>query len=308
MAQSQIVIRIPYHDFMKYQDVNNVMPKQLISFCKESSSKLTLRDSFLKDLNTIIDNVLSGVNPNDIVFKNNIREYMNKINNKTYTQYVDMLKKLNYNTEQHFAILAYELIVRSMTDVLAVKGLDLNRAKDQKSLSEIYVDICSEFSTFFIRDGEKDVKFLVKLLELCEKTFTDFVDPDKPLDPNNMYRVDHFKGFMNFLGLLFNRGLLSHKITQWCLTKLRDLIFKSNWGQVECDNVYDGYKRFLNQILMYHERRMKETERSKAQEYLRTVQGVHKEIEARNKETPKLKKLVMMAHNELDERLRRLVH
>jgi len=314
MSQGQIIIRFPFNDFMKYQDVNNMLPPQLIPLCNsvevnEKDDRVAIRGSLIHEINNIIDNVLSGVNPNDIVFKNNIREYLNKINAKTYQQYVDMLKNLNYSSEQHFAILTYELLIRSMTDTFAIKGLDM--PKDQKSLSDIYADICGEFASFFIKDGDRDVKFLIKLLELCEKTFSDFVDQKKPLDSNNMYRVDHFKGFMNLLGLLFSRGLLSHKITLSCACKLKDLIFKSEWGQQECDNVFNGYKRMINQILTMHEKKYKEIDansRAKSVEYLKSLQTIHNDIDNKNKEKPKLRKYTMLAHKDMAERLHKIIN
>jgi hypothetical protein len=130
-----------------------------------------------------------------------------------------------------------------MTDSVAVKGIDL--PADQKSLSELYSDIVVAFSQLMLIDNNKEVKFNVLFLDYCQKYFIDFTNKIKPLDQNNQYRVDNYKGFCNLLGLLFQRKIVSQKIITGCLSSIRDLIFTSGWGQLECENVYDGYKKVL---------------------------------------------------------------
>jgi|LakMenEpi02Apr12_1017379.scaffolds.fasta_scaffold01730_1 hypothetical protein len=303
VKQNEIFISYPLEEFLKYQDVNNTMPLNLTVLCKDRGCKIYFRDSILKDVKNIIDNFRAGINPNDTAFLGSIREYLNIINNKNYVQYIDLLKKINYTSNGHFDILTNELILRAMMDMIAVKNISL--PDGQKSPSEIYADIALEFSSFFIKDNNIDIKFINKLMETCQKYFLDFTDITKPLDKNNQYRVDNFKGFINFLGLLFNRDILSHKITISCITKLKDLMFNIEWGQIESENIHDGYIKFLNQILITYEKKIKK--QSTDLSYLESLEKIHIEISNLNDKYKKLRKFPMLIHKELENRFKKLV-
>lgn len=299
-----LTISFSADDFFKYKEVNNVMPKTLIPFCTDREGILTIRESVLKETKTVLNSFLSGLDPNDNVFLNNIRQYLNIISQKNYDQYLASLKKLNYTNKTHFDALAKELIIKSMLDQFAVKGVDLPAG--HMSPSEIYANVASEFSTFFIKDGEMEVKFNLVLLSLCQQYFTDFTNPAKPLDQNNQYRVDHYKGFMNFLGLLFNRGILSHKITIGCLTTIRDLIFKNDLTSIECENIYDGYQKMLRQILAVLEKGdMKRMTLDKS--YLTNLLKIHNDIKENNEKQNKIRKFTMLVHRDLEGRIEKIL-
>jgi hypothetical protein len=303
-GSDKIAISYKLDDFMKYQDINNVLPTNLVSFCSEYGGDVVLREGLLKQTESIINNYLSGKNPNDIVFKNTTVEYLNKVSFKTYASCLETLKKLNYTHKDHFDTLASELVMRAMTDTIVVKGLEL--PEGQHTLSELYADIAAEFSSFLVRTAKGDIKFVSVLMDMCQRYFVDFTDNTKPLDQNNQYRVDNFKGFMNFLGLLFNRGIISHEIIYTCLAKLKDLIFIESWGQNESENVFDGYTKLMNQILAIGEK--KSVRRTHVDvDYVNKVRLLHTEIRQKNDLKPKLRKFTMLSHRDIDNRLGKLI-
>lgn len=303
-GSDKIAISYKLEDFMKYQDINNVMPTNLVSFCSEYGGDVVLRECLLKQTESIVNNYLSGKNPNDIVFKNTLVEYLNKISFKTYDACLETIKKLNYSHKDHFDTLASELVMRAMTDTIVVKGLEL--PEGQHTLSELYADIAAEFSSFLVRTARGDVKFVSILMDMCQRYFFDFTDRTKPLDQNNQYRVDNFKGFMNFLGLLFNRGIISHEIIYSCLSNLKDLIFIDSWGQNESENVFDGYTKLVGQILAISEK--KSVRRTHVDvDYVTKVRTLHADIKSKNEAKPKLRKFAMLSHKDIDIRLGKLI-
>lgn len=304
MTTQRITITHDMKQIMSFQSVNNVMPTSLSQYCPEYGGDLVLRDMLLREVDSVVKSILNGKNPNDIIFKNILIEHLNKVSSKTYESCIESLHKLNYNNKEHFETLAFELIMRAMTDTVVVKGIDL--PDGQQTQSDIYADIAAEFSSFMIKLENKDIKFITILLDLCEKYFKDFTNVTKPLDQNNQYRVDHFKGFMNFLGLLFNRGIISHQIILSCLNELKKLMFLDIWGSVETENIFDGYIRLISQILAISEKKnMKRT--TVDIEYIKKVKLLHNDIKKKNLEyNNKLRKFAMMSHTNIDNRLTKL--
>ena len=189
-----------------------------------------------------------------------------------------------------------------MTDMTAVKGIEMPNG--QKSLSELYADIVNEFQNHTVKYNNTDIKFLTVFLDNCQKLFVDYMDPKKVLDNNNQYRVDSYKGFMNFLGLLFTSKILSHKIILSCLNKVKDLMMSkewSNWGQTECENIYDGYKKLMLYIVTMYINKKDLNDSDK--EYVKSVLENHNKIKEQNEKLNKLRKFTMMAHKDIETKL-----
>jgi hypothetical protein len=111
---------------------------------------------------------------------------------------------------------------------------------------------------------------------------------------------------MNFLGLLFNRGIMSHEIIYTCLAKLKDLVFIESWGQNESENVFDGYTKLMSQILAISEK--KSVRRTHVDvDYVNKVRMLHTEIRQKNDLKPKLRKFTMLSHKDIDNRLGKLI-
>jgi hypothetical protein len=303
-----VKINISYslNDFMKYKDVNNYLPMNLKTICNEMGGTIIIRDFILKEVELVIDNFNSGKNPNDLIFKNCIIEFLNKVNQKNYDTIIDGLKKLNYTNPEHFATLCNDILLRAMTDTTAIKGIEMPNG--QKSLSDLYAAIVNEFQNHSIKYKNVDVKFLTIFLDSCQKLFVDYMDPKKVLDNNNQYRVDSYKGFMNFLGILFSNRILSHKIVLTCINKVKDLMMTQQWigwGQTECENIYDGYKKLLLHIVNLYQNKKDSNESDK--EYVKSVLDVHINIRDINDKLNKLRKFTMMAHKDIEIKLNKLV-
>ena len=192
-----------------------------------------------------------------------------------------------------------------MTDVTAIKGVEMPHG--QKSLSDLYADVVSEFSQLMIKENNKEIKFINVFMDHCQRYFTDFIDPTKILDSNNQYRVDNFKGFMNFLGILFCTHILSHKIVNLCITKLRDLMNTpqwNSWGQAECENVYDGYRRLVHHVFVnYSKKQLEDSDK----EFIKSILTIHNSVKEINDKLNKLRKFTMMAHKDLENKLSKFV-
>ena len=302
-------INISYNldEFLKYKDLNMALPADLKSYCNDIGGNIYFRDTLLKESGNIIESFLNGRNPNDIIFKNSIIENLNKVNQKNYIQILENLKLLEYTKAEHFITLATDIITRGMTDVVGVKGIELPNG--QSSLTDIYINIIVDFFPLQITENGKDVKFSTVFLDLCRKYFDDFTDPLKLLDENNSYRVDNFKGFTNLLGLLFARGLVNAKVIYMCLSKLRDLMFNTNWGQTESSNAYDGYRKILYHITVNFEHRKPSEACSESdKKFLTVLSELNQDIKFQNKIKNRLGRFTMGSHEELDKKLSKLLN
>jgi len=294
----QINISYTIDDFMNYKDNNNMLPCNLKAFCNDMGGSLFFRDGMIKQTGDIISSFMTGKNPNDIIFKNNIIEALNKITHKNYNTVLDTLKKLTYTKSEHFITFSQELLMRAMTDPVAVKGIELPQG--QLTLSHVYVLVLKDFFPLLIKQNDKDIKFSQIFLELCRKYFDDFTDPIKLLDSNNAYRVDNYKGFTNFIGLMFSDNLLNYKVVSKCLSKVRDLIFNQSWGQAEAENAYDGYKKIVSHCVSTLER---VTLDDNLKSFVKEIMKCQQEIKDLNKAHSKLRRFTMMYHDELDKRI-----
>ncbi len=290
---------------MNYKDVNMYLPFNLKPLCNDFGGTLIMRDLILKEVNNVIEIYMTGKNPNDIIFKNSIIEYLNKINQKNYTTVLDQLKKLSFSKYEHFVTLSLDILQRAMSDATAIKGIEM--PDNQKSLSELYADIVVEFSQFLIKENDKEIKFITIIMDFCQKYFNDFTDPVKPLDSNNQYRVDNYKGFMNFLSILFEKGIVSQKIIHYCLNKIKDFTFTPQWeklGQNECENTYEGYRRILYKVTqVYSKKTLQDNDKS----FIKALIEIHNLVKTQNDKLNKLRKFTMMAHKDLETKLSKLV-
>jgi hypothetical protein len=302
---AKINISYGLNEFMKYKDCNTMLPPNLKPLCNDIGGTLILRDLILKEVGLVIDTFTNGKNPNDMIFKNSIIENLNKINQRNYQTILESLRSLSFSKYEHFSTFALDVLLRAMTDTTGVKGVEM--PEGQKSLSELYADIIVEFSQLMIKNNETEIKFINVFMDHCQKYFVDFMDPTKVLDTNNQYRVDNFKGFMNFLGILFEKHIISHKIILSCVTRLKDLMYTPQWitwGPNECENAYEGYRRILNHVhRVYNKKQLADTDK----QFVKSILEVHNLVKVQNDKLNKLRKFTMMAHKDLETKFMKFV-
>ena len=246
------IIKYNNKDVMKAYYENAFMPKELLKFCVSDSKP---RMGVMKELEPEMDNTTKshnmGINPNDISFKNMIRECLNKINNNNYNNVLEELKGINFTNESQFTLLATELIIKSMNDVMASKNIDAK--KTLLTPSEIYVNIVHEFRNYPVKHKDTIVKFKDIMSRECKECFERFIDKTQSMDTNNPHRVSNYKGFMNMIGLLYAKKIFPIFIVKKCLASIIPFVLDTKMAQDETDNYYCGYERLMNRVLCHYE-------------------------------------------------------
>lgn len=309
MPDQGVLIKYNINEIFACQDVNSLMIKDLEQYCthKNKSVKSALAE-LIKPMDDVTKSHNHGINPNDIILKNMIRDALNKINHNNYDNVLEDLKSLNYSCDKHFELLAKELIIKSMNDVMACKGIESSKT-GQKTPSEIYMNIACEFSNYQIKQQNISIKFKKILMKECYAYFEEFTNKKERMDQNNPHRVSNYKGFMNMIGLMYSYGLFPNKIIKICFNKIVKLMLESNLPHDDCDNYYSGYDRLINRMLAYFEKdpikkNMIEEFKEISDFIIETNEGILKACENAN---PKpIRKFSIVAHQQTILRFNKL--
>lgn len=247
-----------YSDFMKYQEVNNVLSRHLVQYCvQERVNTMPNIETYGEQLNEIITSITKGDNPNDVMFRTMVKFYINTINHNNYKDYLDKLRALDYSSKANIHYLATELIRCSISCPVSFKGFNLQEESKHKHVPEVCADIAKQFSLFLIKIGDQEISFHNELLAVCQQYFLDFLDVNKKMDEHNAYNADNYKGFMTFLGLLYARSIIPNRVILDCIAMIKKTIFFSKEndgknvcmrGSIECNNFYKGYEHLVNHI------------------------------------------------------------
>jgi len=99
---SQRALSYQYDEFMKYQLLNNKLPQHLVAYCvQEANNNIPDISSFDEQLNEIVSSITKGDNPNNIVFKNYVKYFVNMINQTNYADYLQKLKQLDFTLKEN---------------------------------------------------------------------------------------------------------------------------------------------------------------------------------------------------------------
>jgi hypothetical protein len=306
MTEQKILIKHSIEDIFKCQENNCVMIRELSKYCDHNlKTPRTILMELVKSMDDITKSHNSGINPNDIAMKSMIRDSLNKIVNNNYNVILEYLKSLNYTSENHFALLANEIILKCMGDVMASKGIDSSRP-DQRTPSEIYIDIANEFSAYMIEIDGNQIKFRNILAKECQQYFSNFMNKNEHMDHNNMSRISNFKGFMNMIGLLYAIGLFPIHIIEKCFERIIDLVLDASISQEECDNFYCGYERLMNRLLFHFEKDPNTADKNLAKEFGEVKSFIKKNNDAilkvcpdeKNNNVKQLRKFTGMQHHQ----------
>lgn len=225
MEQQTKTLSYTLDEFMKFRDKNNEIPQELIPYFynnRDFMSPSVLQ--YGEYMRMIISTINNGMNTNDVIFKNNVKYIINIINKKNFNDAVNKLKELDFSTRENLSFLINELIICSMRCPISIKGI--HREKNGfKSISEIIMEVIKIFCNFIKKDENNTLSFHEELLKTCRKFFMDFVNVTKSMDINNENTSDNYKGFMTFLGLLYENNLLPNKIILECTDSIQRTIF-----------------------------------------------------------------------------------
>jgi len=254
MTDKGVLIKYNIDQIFACREANNLMPKELVEYCDHlGKGQVSILIDLVKPMDEVTKSHSHGINPNDIILRNIIRENLNKLNNKNYPDVLKDIKGLSYANETHFTLLSTELIIKAMSDVMGSKGLDASKP-GQKTPSELYIDIALEMSQFVIEKDNKVIKFKSVLSRNCQAYFNELTNKDECMDHNNPRRLSNYKGFMNMVGLMYSYGLFPVDIVILSFQRIINLILKSNLDQENCDNYYSGFERLMNRVLSHFEK------------------------------------------------------
>lgn len=252
--QREVLIKYSIDQIFACREPNFVMPDELREYCNHfAKGQISILTDLVKPMDDVTKSHSHGINPNDIILRNVIRENLNKLNYRNYQDVLKDIKGLNYSNETHFTLLATELIIKSMSDVMGSKGIDVSKP-GQKTPSELYIDVALEMSQFFIKNDDTVIKFKTILSRTCQQYFNELTNKDESMDHNNPRRLSNYKGFMNMIGLMYSCGLFPVNIVILSFQQIIKLILKSNLPQEDCDNYYSGYERLMNRVLAHFEK------------------------------------------------------
>lgn len=263
-----IVIRHDIKDILGALDCNKFRDPSLRDYYLDDFDKNAPIDKMLlNEMTSIVQSITSNIDPNDSNMVTFIREYLNKLCATNVSETKEKLLLLNYSAINHFELLANELILKCMNDVMAYKGLE----SSEPTMTELCVQIIQTFYPFCIQ-GDKTT-FGQVLSSKCYKYFTDFLNiTDKTAYMNkfNTQRVNNYKGLVNLIGHLYVAELFSDAIIVKCVASIKKQIVESDLSQEECDNYHSGYNLLIQRVL--------EDSRDSTIELLKTIQLANKEI------------------------------
>lgn len=300
MHKGDIHVRYTIGEFLKYQAVNNVLPKSIVGYClNNNSTKITIRPDILGDMELINKSVMNDTDPDDILVKQTVMSIMNRISAGNFSELMTKLKKIKYTNIKHLQTLGKELVERVMNDPATNNHFD--PCETDQYISNVVVKIARLASNLSVTVDDEPVVFRSVFLSIVKNQYMDFLNVEKRLDVKNQHRISNYKGFMNFLGLMYVNSLLTENKTLRCLKGVADLIFDKKWGQYEAEIAFIGYEKLLAQLIygMNNKKNFNE-------EFYQTIVKITNKIKERNTKEKRLTRLLMITHRKIMEKLSKI--
>lgn len=223
-----------YEEIMKYQQVNNLLPKELVNYCiYETNNNIPTLSDYEDTAVEIIDSVTKGIDQNVKMFRNHIRSYINTINQSNYDDCLEKLKALDYKNKENVHFLASELIISAIRCTVSVRGFTFEEDPKFKTVPEVCADVAHHFSTCFSKGDAGEIDFHNEINNICQQYFSEFIDLNKSMDENNEDTAENYKGFMTFMGLLFSRSVINIKIVLNCMDSIKRAIYATSCVAME---------------------------------------------------------------------------
>lgn len=299
MNKGDIHVRYTIEEFIKYQAANNVLPQGLVEYClNNNSSKIMIRQDILGDMELINKSVMNDTDPDDILVKTSVMSIMNRISAGNFSELLTKLKKIKYTNIKHLQTLGKELVERVMND--PAMNSNFEPSKTDQFISNVVVKIARLASNLSVPvpGKEEPVAFRSVFLSIVKNQYMDFLNAEKRLDSKNQHRISNYKGFMNFLGLMYVNSLLTENKTLRCLKGIADLIFNKKWGTYEAEIAFAGYEKLLNQVV-YGMNNGKNFN----VEFYQTVVKITEKIKEKNNKEKRLSRLLMIGHRKMMKKL-----
>jgi hypothetical protein len=242
------VLNYKLNDFMTYKGKNediSLVPLDVKTYLYNTPrfDKSNI-GYYTEQLEFVISAVSGGTDANEMEFKNNVKRYLNVINDKNYSATLTGLERLDYNNEMHINFLATEIIFTAIKCPVAIRGGD--KEKTNKTISELCSDLILYFSETITQKKNYPVNFQDEILSICRKLFMDFIKLTTSLDEHNENTVDNYKGFMTLLGNIYSNGLISITILLDCIDSIQRTIF--------CTKQQLGTEQINNSATQFHEK------------------------------------------------------
>merc|ERR1712216_142276 len=110
MSSEQVLVHYGLKDIINFKSVNNVLPQELEKWCLSKNNNHTdIKPVFEKSMSDIINSLSKGINPNDLMLKNNIRSILNKMCKDNFKKLLKELMSLDFDDRNQFSILAEEI-------------------------------------------------------------------------------------------------------------------------------------------------------------------------------------------------------
>jgi hypothetical protein len=231
MANQNETISYKIDEFLRYRDKNSDIPAGLSPYCYNNREfNISNLELYLGCLEMVTETVRKKIDVNDVIIKNEIRYFVNTINNSSKKNCNHILNKFKDFSKdcickEHIQFLAQELIVCAMRCPIGIKGIHKEKTAKSKSISENVSEVIKYFCNNITKENNNGIGFHDELLKLCRKFFMDFVNLTKFMDQNNENTSDSYKGFMSLFGLLFENNLIHHKYILDCFDSIKRTIF-----------------------------------------------------------------------------------
>lgn len=302
MVKEEVIVRYTLDEIMKFKDKNNMIPEELKEHCMQcNTSMVELRHEFESPINVIIKSRMNNEDPGDILMKQNIRDLLNKVNDKNFADCFGRLKTMKIVNTKFFKVLSIELIERSMNDPVATQNFD--PSDDDVYISNINARIARKFLTkSFQVSEEKSVAFSDTFISILRSQFLEFMDSSKKFNNFNPHRNNMYLGFMNFLGLLHNMNVLPKELTPAIIKQpIKKLVFNEKWDVAESTHAYVGLVKFIKQLLFSVERYPYPTE------YLQELVSKLEQFKGKNESVEKFRKGTVRKHDKLVARFQAVI-
>jgi hypothetical protein len=133
-------------------------------------------------------------------------------NEKLYSSFICILNKLS---DSNFNDLAKDLLnlqINKEEQIIKLIELIISKATTEIKYSNVYAKLSKQLSSYYIKDGEKNIYFREILIVKCQALFNNCL--------SGKLQKDNAKSFIIFLGELYNNELLSNKIILSCFSVL----------------------------------------------------------------------------------------